>query len=58
MWFGSVTKDLYQRVNRSMTSEVVATSPKMPPSTPIMAKAARCKVGSPDAQALLTVMQR
>lgn len=34
------------------------TSPKMPPSTPIMAKAALCRVGSPEAQASPTVMQR
>ena len=31
--------------SRSMTLAVVAISPKMPPSTPIMANAALCKAG-------------
>jgi hypothetical protein len=49
---------LYQGANRSTTSVVVATSPKMPPSTPIMANAALCKSRFPEAQASLTVIQR
>ena len=56
-WRRSVS-ELSHRTNRSMTSAVVSTSPKMPPSTPIMVSAALCKAGSPDAQASLTVMQR
>ena len=41
-----------------MTSAVVAISPKMPPSTPIMANAALCRSRSPEAQASLTVIQQ
>lgn len=50
--------DLYHRVTRATTSVAVATSPKMPPSTPIIANAALCKAGLPEAQASLTVIQR
>lgn len=48
----------YHRPSRSMTSALVATSPKMPPSTAIIANEALCKLRSLEAQASLTVIQR